>query len=57
MKGLQGYLPFLPKNAVIISENLTLVRDEDQMVFYNASGYIYSCSKNDKDAIRIAQAV
>ena len=57
MKGLQGYLPFLPKNAVIISENLTLVRDEDQMVFYNASGSIYSCSENDKDAIRIAQAV
>jgi len=57
MKGLQGYLPFLPKNAVIISENLALVRDEDQMVFYNASGSIYSCSENDKDAIRIAQAM
>ena len=57
MKGLQGYLPFLPKNAVIISENLALVRDEDQMVFYNASGSIYSCSENDKDAIRIAQAI
>jgi len=57
MKGLQGYIPFLPKNALIISENIALVRDEDQIVFYNASGSIYSCSENDKDAMRIAQAV
>jgi len=57
MKALQCYLPFLPRNAVIISDKLALVQDKGQLFFYNASGSIYSCSENDKDAIRIAQAM
>ncbi len=57
MKGLQCYLSFLPKKAEIISDKLALVRDKGQMVFYNASGSIYSCSENDIDAVRIAQAM
>ena len=57
MKALQNHLPFLPENIEIISDKLGVVRDDRQLVFYNAAGPIYTCGTDDKEGIRIAQGI
>ena len=57
MKALQHSLPFLPEEIQIISDNIGVVRDEVNVVFYNASGPIYMCKVDDKEGLRIAQGM
>ncbi len=57
MKALQHSIQFLPKEIQIISDKLGVVRDESNVVFYNASGPIYMCAVDDKEGLRIAQGM
>jgi len=57
MNALQHAIPYLPKEIKIISDKLGVVNDEVKMVFYNASGPIYTCEVGDKVSIRIAQGM
>jgi hypothetical protein len=57
MKALQHTIQFLPKEIQIISDKLGLVRDDKNIVFYNASGPIHICAVDDKAGLRIAQGM
>ncbi|QTA83867.1 Uncharacterized protein dnl_62890 [Desulfonema limicola] len=57
MKALQHSLPFLPEEIQIISDKIGVVRNDSDIVFYNASGPIYMCKVDDKEGLRIAQGM
>ena len=57
MKALQHSIQFLPKEIQIISDRLGFVRDDKNIVFYNASGPIHMCAVDDKAGLRIAQGM
>ena len=54
---LQHRLSFLPNNAEIVSEHLAVVRDDERITFFNASGPIHTCSTDDEMALRFAAVV
>lgn len=54
---LQTYIPYTSKDSVIINEKLAMDRDGDQIVFFTATGPIYSYRTNDKFANRLAQGI
>lgn len=57
MKALQHSIQFLPKEIQIINDKLGFVRDDKDIVFYNASGPIHICAVDDKTGLRIAQGM
>lgn len=54
---LQSCIPFLPKGAEIINEHMAIYRHDGQIEFYTASGPIYSCSEDDRYALRLSQGI
>ena len=50
---LQHRLPLLPHNAEMVSKYLAAHRDDDRIVFYNASGPINFCRLDDEAAVRM----
>lgn len=54
---LQRPLPLLPHDAETISDYLAVSREGQQLVFYNASGPIYTCALEDEASVRLAAVV
>jgi transposase-like protein len=54
---LQTYIPYTSKNSTIINEKLAMDQDGDQVVFFTATGPVYSYRANDKFANRLAQGI
>ena len=54
---LQTQFAFIPQKAEIISENIAIHYDNENIVFYNASGPIYTCKKDDDVGVRLAEAM
>ncbi len=54
---LQTYIPYTSKNSIIINEKLAMDRDGEQIVFFTATGPVYSYRANDKFANRLAQGL
>jgi hypothetical protein len=54
---LRTRLPLIPPDATVLSEELAIVRKEDEIVFWNGSGPIFSCSQDDQIAVRVASAM
>jgi transposase-like protein len=50
-------LPFLPPEAHTVSRNLAVLLDETRLVVFNASGQIYTCSRDDREGMRLAAAM
>ncbi len=51
---LQHRIPLLPDDAEFISPHLALARHDQQLIFLNASGPIFTCHKDDEHARRFA---
>lgn len=54
---LQTYIPYSSKNTTFINEKLAMDSDDEQVVFFTATGPVYSFRKNDKFAKRLAQGI
>jgi transposase len=54
---LQSCIPFLPKSVLIINAHVALYRHDGEIVFYTASGPIFSCAENDRFGFRMAQGI
>jgi hypothetical protein len=54
---LQSYIPFLPKGAEPINNHVAIYRHDEKIVFYTASGPIYSCQESDLYGLRLAQGI
>ena len=54
---LRTRLPLLPEGAEELSEDLAVSQESEQLVFFNASGPIYWCGKDDPLARRLAAAM
>jgi transposase-like protein/regulator of replication initiation timing len=54
---LQTYIPYSSKNATPINEKMAMDSDDEQVVFFTATGPVYSFRKNDKFAKRLAQGI
>jgi len=54
---LQSYIPFLPKGAEPINNHVAIYRHDEKIVFYTASGPIYSCQASDLYGLRLAQGI
>ena len=50
-------LPLLPPDAQAISRDLAVLLDETRLVVFNASGEIYTCSRDDDEGMRLAAAM
>jgi len=50
---LRTQLPLLPEGAIILSPDLAMVREKEQLVLFNASGPIYQCGEDDRVAVRL----
>jgi hypothetical protein len=50
-------LPLLPPDAQAISRDLAVLLDETRLVVFNASGEIYTCSRDDHEGMRLAAAM
>lgn len=50
---LTAVLPLIPKEAHEVSPALAIHHDGDRIVFFNAAGPIYSCSRNDRTALKL----
>ena len=57
MVALQNSIQVLPKGIITINNCVAYIQDNDQIVFYTASGPIYSCSKKNDFEFRLAQAL
>lgn len=53
---LRARLPLVPPEAREVSPDLAILTDGDQVVFFNAAGPIYSCTKTDRTALRLGVA-
>ena len=51
MKALQSSLPFLPEDAILLSDVLAYSNNDGYIQFFNATGIIYRCLENDKDSL------
>ncbi len=54
---LQTYIPYCSKNTTPINEKIAMDSDDDQVVFYSATGPVFAFQKNDKFAKRLAQGI
>jgi hypothetical protein len=54
---LIGRLPLLPPDAQVVSRDLAVLLDETRLVVFNASGQIYTCSRDDREGMRLAAAM
>jgi transposase len=54
---LQDHFSFFPEGAKPINDHVALYCHSDQMEFYTASGPIYSCSRDDRYGVRLAQGI
>jgi hypothetical protein len=54
---LRTRLPMLPANAEPLSQDLAVVREDSELVFWNASGPIYTCNQQDRLGLRVAAAM
>ena len=50
-------LPLLPPDARAVSRDLAVLLDEARLVVFNASGQIYTCSRDDREGMRLAAAM
>jgi len=50
---LRSQLPLLSDAAIILSPDLAMVRKDEQIVLFNASGPIYQCKEDDSVAVRL----
>lgn len=51
---LQHRICFLPDDAEVVSEHLAVARREGHLTFFDASGPIFNCRKDDEGALRFA---
>ncbi len=54
---LQTYIPYCSKNTTPINEKIAMDSDDEQVVFFSATGPVFSFQKNDKFAKRLAQGI
>ncbi len=54
---LQSCIPYLPKGAQTINTHVALYRHNSEIVFYTASGPIFSCAEDDRFGFRLAQGI
>ena len=54
---LQARLPLLPPDARVVSRDLAVLLDETRLVVFNGSGQIYTCSRDDREGMRLAAAM
>ncbi len=54
---LQTYIPYSSKNTTPINEKIAMDSDDEQVVFFSATGPVYSFRNNDKFAKRLAQGI
>jgi hypothetical protein len=54
---LQTYTPHTSKNTTLINDKIAMDSDDEQVVFFTATGPFYSFKKNDKFAKRLAQGI
>jgi len=50
-------LPLLPPDARVVSRDLAVLLDDARLVVFNASGQIYTCSRDDREGMRLAAAM
>ena len=53
----QSRLVFLPDDAVILSDELALVRDDGYLMFFGPGGPVHRCAEDDLAQMRLAQGV
>ncbi len=51
---IEPTLPLLPLGARVISRRLAVAEDVHQLVFFDASGPIYQCARDDREGLRLA---
>jgi len=54
---LQTYISYSSKKTTRINEKIAMDTDNEQVVFFSATGPFYSFKKNDKFAKRLAQGI
>ncbi len=54
---LQTCFPYTSKNTIYINDILAMDRRDDEIVFFTASGPVYSFQENDKFAKRLGQGI
>jgi len=54
---LHAPLPLLPPKAEAVNSKLAVLLDEERLVVFNASGQIYTCSRDDAGGMRLAAAM
>lgn len=54
---IQKFLPFLPKEAAPINNNLAIFRSQGEIVFFNGYCPMLKCSEQDPYSLRLAQGV
>lgn len=54
---LQTYIPYTPKDSIRINDKMAIDVREDDVVFYTATGPIYSYRPDDKFGKRLAQGI
>jgi len=50
---LRAKLPLVPPEAREVSRDLAILVDEDEVVFFNSGGPIYSCRRDDRLGVRL----
>lgn len=54
---LQTYIPYIPKNSTLINEKIAMDTHGNRVVFFTATGPVYSYKTDDKFAKRLAQGI
>ena len=54
---LQNQLNFTPGDAIELRPHLAIMKQNNNIIFFNATSPIYCCQENDKIGIRIASAI
>jgi len=54
---IQNPLPIVPQDAIVLSEKLTLIADQEWVVFYHSAEPIFSYRVGDKVGMRTAQGM
>lgn len=54
---LQNQLDFIPGDAIELSPHLAIIKQKNNIIFFNSTTPIYSCQESDKIGIRIAAVI
>lgn len=54
---LQARFPFIPAGATEVSRDLAVLLDDERLTVFNGSGPIFTCSRTDRDGVRLAAAM